>query len=87
MSHRSLKKQMEGNNYKDKWSQRADDMEWTSNCGKEKMSPRKKRIGANHNITPPLCPRQQQGYLELICMCCKQVHCQGYPMLHWLLHH
>ena len=38
---------------------------------KEKISPRKKRIGAKCNITPLLCPRQLQGYLELICVVCR----------------
>ena len=38
MSHRSLKKWMEGSDYKDKCSQQADDMGGMSNRGKEKTS-------------------------------------------------
>ena len=49
MSQKSLKKQMEGSNYKDKWSQWADDVEWMSNHKKEKISLEKKRIQANCN--------------------------------------
>ena len=60
---------MDGSDYEDKWSQRADDVRGMSNRGKRKVSPReKKRIGANRNITPLLSPRQQRGYLELIVM-------------------
>ena len=42
MSHRSLKKQMEGSDYEDKCSQRADDMGRISNCKKRKISPEEK---------------------------------------------
>ena len=40
---------MEGSDYEDKWSQQADDVGWMSNYGKRKISPRNKRIEANHN--------------------------------------
>ena len=43
MSHRSLKKWMEGSDYEDKWSQRADDMGRMSNCEKRKVSPREQK--------------------------------------------
>ena len=59
---------MEGSDYEDKCSQRADDVKGMSNHGKRKVSPRKKRIGVNRNITPLLSLRQQRGYLELIVM-------------------
>ena len=49
MSQRSPRKQMEGSNYKDKWSQWADDMGWMSNCEKTKDKSEKRRIGAKHN--------------------------------------
>ena len=34
---------MEGSDYEDKWSQRADDVEGMSNRGKRKVSPRKEK--------------------------------------------
>ena len=58
MSQRSLRNQIEESDYENKWSQWAKDVEWMSNHRKEKISPRKKRIEANHNITPLLCPGQ-----------------------------
>ena len=50
---------MEGSDYEDKCSQRADDVEGMSNREKrkEKISP--KEIGVNRNITPLLSPRQR----------------------------
>ena len=68
MSHRSPTKRMEGSDYEDKCSQRADDVGWMSNREKRKVSPRNKRIGVNRNITPLLSPRQRRGYLELVVM-------------------
>ena len=43
MSHRSLENWMEGSNYEDKCSQRADDAGGMSNCAKGKISPRKEK--------------------------------------------
>ena len=43
MSQRSLKKQMEGSNYKDKWGQQADDVEWMSNRKKRKDESEKEK--------------------------------------------
>ena len=43
MSHRSPKKWMEGSDYEDKWSQRADDVRRMSNREKRKVSPRKEK--------------------------------------------
>ena len=43
MSHRSLKKQMEGSDYEDKWNQWADDMEGMSNCVKRKDKSKKRK--------------------------------------------
>ena len=43
MSHRSLKKWMEGSDYEDKCSQWAGDMERMSNHEKRKVSPRKEK--------------------------------------------
>ena len=43
MSHRSLRKQMEGSDYKDKRSQRADDVGRMSNHEKRKISLRKEK--------------------------------------------
>ena len=51
MTHGSPKKWMEGSDYKDKWSQQADDMRLMSNCKKRKDKSKKKRIGVNHNIS------------------------------------
>ena len=52
MGHRNLKKRMEGSDYEDKCSQQANDVERMSNREKRKDKS-KKRIGANHNISPP----------------------------------
>ena len=49
MSQRSPRKRIEGSDYEDKWSQRADDVKGMSNRGKRKVSPRKERIGVNRN--------------------------------------
>ena len=43
MSQRSLRKQMEGSDYEDKWSQQADDVKRVSNQRKEKISPGKEK--------------------------------------------
>ena len=43
MSQRSPKKRMEGSDYEDKCSQRADGMGGVSNRGKRKVSPRKEK--------------------------------------------
>ena len=43
MSQRSLKKRMEGSDYEDKWSQRADDVRGMSNREKRKVSLRKEK--------------------------------------------
>ena len=43
MSQRSPKKQMEGSDYKNKWSQWANDVGEMSNCVKIKMSPGKEK--------------------------------------------
>ena len=43
MSHRSPKRQMEGSDYEDKCSQRANDMGGMSNREKRKVSPRKEK--------------------------------------------
>ena len=43
MSQRSLRKQMGGSNYKGKWSQRADDVEWISNHKKRKGESEKEK--------------------------------------------
>ena len=40
---------MKGSNYKDKWSQQANDMRWMSNHEKRKNKSEKKRIGVKHN--------------------------------------
>ena len=58
MSHRSLRNQMEGSNYKDKCGQWVDDVGRMSNHKKRNdTSERGKRIGVNCNITPLLSPR------------------------------
>ena len=44
---------MEGSDYKDKCSQRADDVGRMSNRKKRKISPRKEKTGVNRNILPP----------------------------------
>ena len=49
MSQRSPKKWMEGSDYEDKWSQRADDVGRMSNREERKVSPRKETIGVNRN--------------------------------------
>ena len=51
-------KRMEGSDYEDKCSQRADDVGGMSNRGKRKDKSEIKRIGVNCNITPLLSPRQ-----------------------------
>ena len=51
MSKRSSENQIEGSDYKDKCSQWADDVGGMSNHEKGKTSPRKEKIGVNHNIT------------------------------------
>ena len=45
MSHRNLKKQMEGSNYEDKCGQRANDVEGMSNCRKRKDKSKEKNRG------------------------------------------
>ena len=76
---------MEGSDYEDKYSQWADDVKRTSNRRRKKSKSEEKRIGVNHNITPLLSLRLQQGYLRTH-RCCMWVHCQGCLKLHWLLH-
>ena len=49
MSQRSPKKWMEGSDYEDKCSQRADDVGGMSNREKRKDKSKKKRIGVNRN--------------------------------------
>ena len=48
-------------------------MMWTGwvITGKEKISPRNKRIGVKHNITPLLSLRQWWRYLELVHVVCR----------------
>ena len=43
MSHRSPRKWMEGSDYKDKWSQQADDVERMSNHEKRKDKSKKQK--------------------------------------------
>ena len=43
MSQRSLRKQIEGSDYEDKWSQQADDMGWMSNHEKRKEKSKKEK--------------------------------------------
>ena len=43
MSQRSPKKQMEGSDYEDKWSQRADDVRGMSNREKREVSPKEEK--------------------------------------------
>ena len=43
MSYRSPRKQMEGSDYEDKCSQRADDVGRMSNRGKEMISPKREK--------------------------------------------
>ena len=43
MSQRNPRKQMEGSNYKDKWSQQANDVGWMSNCKKTKDKSKKQK--------------------------------------------
>ena len=54
---------MEGSDYEDKCSQRADDVERMSNREKRKDKSKKKRIGVNHNS---IC-KSGQCLIHLFC--------------------